>query len=324
MRPRRTSRTAALLLVAVVGLGACTGQDPVIDDVPIGGTTLEPGQATGAPTDGATPVAPPAGGTGGTEGAGPGSTSGDGGQTAAPPKGGGAAPSATEALDITPADDDASVGANARAILREDRPTLVVEIDVQEGASVDQAAVDHLVDVLGGVVHKPGGIVFEGGNTFASSDTSWTADDLRAAAAANRSTATTDDRVSVHVLYVRGGHEQSGQRTNAIGLAYSASTVALFPERWQGLGSLLGSGRAIERAVLVHELGHLLALVNLGYSSDIAHEDPDHPGHSSNSQSVMFHAIESTLIGQAFSGPPPDTFDEADRSDLEGLRTGRL
>ena len=320
MRRRRAHRAAAALLLAALALGACTGQDPVIEDVPIGGATPSgTGDATDPKATGA-PASP-----GATEEGQPGTSSGEGASSEAPPPpppSTARAPPTTTAL--TPADDGASVGANARAILREDRPTLVVEIDVQDGVSVDQAAVDHLVDVLGGVVRKPGGIVFEGGNAFASPDTSWTADDLRAAAAAHRSTATTDDRVSVHVLYVRGGHEQGGERTRAIGLASSASTIALFPERWQGLGSLLGSGRAIERAVLVHELGHLLALVNLGYRSDIDHEDHEHPGHSANSDSVMFHAVESTLIGQVFSGPPPDTFDDADRSDLEGLRTGRL
>ncbi len=126
------------------------------------------------------------------------------------------------------------------------------------------------------------------------------------------------------MLYVRGSHAQDGEQTNAIGLAYSASTIALFPERWSGLGSLLGSDRAVERAVLVHELGHLLGLVNLTYQSPIDHEDPEPRGHSSNQASVMFHAIESTLIGQVFSGPPPDRFDEADAADLEGLRTGAL
>ena len=198
------------------------------------------------------------------------------------------------------------------------------EIDAQEGVEVDEAAVEHLLAVLARVVDKPDGIVREGGNTFVSDRTSWTADDLRAATAANRTTTTTDDRVSVHLLYVAGSHADEDGQTNAIGLAYSASTAALFPQRWQGVASLLGSARAIERAVLVHELGHLLGLVNIGYESDVDHEDPDHPGHSSNRGSVMFHAIETTLIGQVFDGPPPNTFDDADRSDLEGLRTGRL
>lgn len=311
-------RGAAAVLAVALALTACSTAEEALDDVPLVGPSTD----TPAPSD---PASPPAAGETSTPAPGP-----SGAPSTATP-----APSADATTPppgedtgsgeaLTPADDAAGVGTNARAILRRDRPTLVVEIDVQDGVEVDQAAVDHLASVLGRVVDKPGGIVFEGGNTFEDDRTSWTADDLRSAVAANRTTATTDERVSVHVLYVAGSHADDGGQTNAIGLAYSASTVAIFPQRWQGMVSLLGSSTAIERAVLVHELGHLMGLVNIGYQSDIDHEDPDHPGHSSNRDSVMFHAIESTLIGQAFNGPPPDQFDDADRSDLEGLRTGRL
>jgi hypothetical protein len=200
----------------------------------------------------------------------------------------------------------------------------VLEIDVQSGVMVDSAAVDHLVDELSRYVDKPDGIVLAGGNNFTSQKDAWTVEELRDAMAINRSTFSDDTQVSVHVLYVRGGHVADGQTTQAIGLAYSASTIALFPERWAGFGSVLGSGRAVERAVLVHELGHLLGLVNLTHTSPHDREDPEHPGHSTNRGSVMHYAIESTLIGQVFTGPPPDRFDETDADDLDGLRTGRL
>lgn len=320
MTPLATRRGVAALLLTALFVSACSGGgDLGIEDVPlVGSSTPTDGAASDPGAPGTTPPASPAPtsstATTGSSPASPSATA-----TAEPP-----ASAAPTTPPLTPADDAAGVGANARALLRRDRPALVVEVDVQQGVAVDQDAVDHLTAVLRQVVDKPGGIVFEGGNTFADDRTTWTADDLRQAAAANRATATTDDRVSVHVLYVAGSHAQDGEQTNAIGLAYSASTVALFPQRWQGMTSLLGSGTAIERAVLVHELGHLLALVNIGYTSDIDHEDPDNPGHSASQESVMFHAIESTLIGQVFSGPPPDRFDGADRSDLEGLRTGRL
>jgi hypothetical protein len=315
MRPGRTTRLAAAALLGALAIAGCSSPDASIEDVldasPDGTTvTTPPGDVTTAPT-----ATPAEGGGGATEGG----ATGDGDQAAAPT----APPSPTTAA-LTPADDDASVGANARAMLRGDRPSLVLEIDVQQGVDVDRDAVDHLVSVLEGVLDKPGGIVVDGIEEFGDTRTTWSSDDLRAAAADHRTTATTDDQVSVHVLYVAGSHAQDGSQTNAIGVAYSASTIAIFPQRWQGMASLLGSSEAIERAVLVHELGHLLALVNLGYTSDIDHEDPEHPGHSANEDSAMYHAVETTLIGQVFSGPPPATFDEADRADLEGLRTGRL
>lgn len=318
MRTRRaTDHVAVAVLAAGLVLSACASDDaPPLDEVPVTGDTSTP--TPDAPTADPTTSSPTPSPTGAPSSPPPPASPTTGQPTSESPP---ASPSETA---LTPADDAGGVGTNARALLRRDRPTLVLEIDAQEGVEVDEAAVEHLLAVLARVVDKPDGIVREGGNTFVSDRTSWTADDLRAATAANRTTTTTDDRVSVHLLYVAGSHADEDGQTNAIGLAYSASTAALFPQRWQGVASLLGSAQAIERAVLVHELGHLLGLVNIGYESDIDHEDPEHPGHSSNRGSAMFHAIETTLIGQVFDGPPPNTFDDADRSDLEGLRTGRL
>lgn len=320
MATRTATRVAAAMLLAGIAVTACSGGGTELEDVPVTGpTTLTeaptspaPGGTDGAPTTPASPTA-----TDGTDPA----------TTAPPPDDPPTTPQPTrtdQTVELTPVDDSAGVGVNGRAILRGDRPALVVEVDAQQGVEPSQEALDHLISVLEEVAHKPKGIRVEGVDTFSSTRTTWDAEDLRRASAEHRSTATSDSEVSIHVLYVAGSHAEDDSQTNAIGLAYSASTVAVFPDRWQGLTSVLGSGQAIERAVLVHEIGHLLGLVNLGYTSDIDHEDADHPGHSDNEGSVMFHAVETTLIGQVFSGPPPSTFDDADRSDLEGLRTGRL
>lgn len=223
----------------------------------------------------------------------------------------------------TPADDLGRVGANARALLRGDRRKLVVEVDVQAGQQADQQAVAHMAQQLLQHADKPGGVDFVGGNTFQSDRTEWTSADLRAVAQANRQTRTTDDAVSLYILYVDGAFHADGEQTSAIGVTYNASEIAIFPDRWAGLGALLGSDRAIERAVLTHELGHALGLVNLVYTSDIDHEDPEHRGHSKDQSSVMYWAIETTFINQVFTGPPPATFASADAADLEGLRTGR-
>lgn len=270
--------------------------------VPPGG---EPTPPPGAPATAGEDAAPPDGATG-TGATGDGATGDDG-----------------AAAERTPLDDLAPVGFNGRAMLRGDRPRLVVEIDVQEGLSPSQEAIDHLVATLAEHADKPAGITLTGGNTFSSDRTGWTAADLRAVASTHRSTSSGDEVVSVYVLYVRGGFVDDGEETSAIGVAHRASEVALFPERWRDVGDLLGSGRRVERAVLLHEVGHLLGLVELNYTSDHDRRDPEHPGHSRNRGSVMHWAVETTIVGQIFEGPPPDRFDAADADDLAALREGR-
>lgn len=312
-------RSAALAAIIALTTVACAAAEDLAERAVEAGTelaseleTLAPDGAAPGGQDGATPP---------EEGAPPPGEGPDGGEgepgTDQPGRDG----SGTEA---TPVADRGPVGANGRAMLRGDRARLVIEVDVQEGLRADPAALDHLVAELGRYAEKPGGIQLTGGNTFSSDRTAWSPAELRAVADANRSTSSDGGTVSLYLLYVRGGFHSGGEETNAIGVAHSASELALFPERWSGLGDVLGSARAIERAVLVHELGHALGLVNLTYTSPTDREDPDHPGHSANRGSVMHWAIETTVIGQVFSGPPPDRFDEADATDLRGLRDGTL
>lgn len=275
---------------------------------------LNADDSTDGPTDGG-----PSGGTAtldGTSAPDGGSNGGSNGDPGSEPTDGA---TRTAAPAVTATDDRGHVGANGPAMLRGDRSRLVLEIDVQDGASVDRNAIRHLVDVIGRYSGKD--VIESGGNTFSSSERNWTIESIDEAVAANRSTASTAETVSIHLLYLRGGLHDDGQETNAIGVAWRASQMAVFPERWSGLGSLLGGDVAVERAVLVHEWGHLLGLVNLTYTSQIDHEDAAHPGHSSSRDSVMFWQVETDLIGQLL-GSIPDDFDEADRADMQQIAAG--
>ena len=67
----------------------------------------------------------------------------------------------------------------------------------------------------------------------------------------------------------------------------------------------------------MHEVGHLLGLVDLVLET--GRQDPEHPGHSRNRGSVMYFAVESTLVGDLLGGGPPTRFDDADRADLRAI-----
>ncbi len=86
-----------------------------------------------------------------------------------------------------------------------------------------------------------------------------------------------------------------------------------------GLAACSGAA-AIEEAVVTHEAGHLLGLVDLYLGT--GRGDPEHPGHSRNAQSVMYWAVESNLVAHVLSGGPPHEFDGDDLADLAAIRAG--
>ena len=76
--------------------------------------------------------------------------------------------------------------------------------------------------------------------------------------------------------------------------------------RFAGCNLTAASGAlypAYETSVVVHELGHLFGLVNLT-GKGAFHEDPEHRGHSSSADSVMYWATEDISVGNVFRGGP--------------------
>jgi hypothetical protein len=215
--------------------------------------------------------------------------------------------------------DRAPLGALCRTYLRDQVPRLVVEADWQAGAAPAAGVLDHLLAVLRGVARKPGGAAQAGSRTGPGDpERVWRVADLRREADRVRTQRTSPGQAAIHVLFVRGRFTER----DVIGVAHSASEIAVFPDAIGGLSTLLGGQPRVQRSVLVHELGHLLCLVNLSYRSHHDREDPAHPHHSTDRSSVMYWAIDTTAVGALFTGPPPDDFTAQDRDDLRRLAVG--
>ncbi len=327
-RPER--RVVGLVVAVCVVLASACGPTttapttPTTVPVPSGtGDTADTadGTVTPAPAPGATPTGDPGepAAPGATEAPAPASPTADDASAATPPP----APADTPA-GPTPIDADGPLASACRPLLQPAIASRVIEVDAQAGAELSGAVLDHLAGTLRQVADAPGGVTVDASGRIEGEAREWTLEDIRAVEAGSRSIPQTGDTAVVHVVALRGQPDQSDPGiASSIGIAFGATSFVVFPDRVDDLAILLGGADAILRAVVVHELGHVLCLVNLSYESEIDHEDPDHPGHSRDSGSVMFHAIETTAIGQLFQGPPPSTFTAEDLADLEGLRTGR-
>lgn len=216
--------------------------------------------------------------------------------------------------------DHGPVGAHGPAILRAEVPRMVVEVDRQRGVALPDAVPVHLMRTLRRHARKPGGVRGAGGEIVDRGGTRWDSTAIRALEAAHRTTRSGADQVSVYVVALRGHYVEDGAATPAVGVAVDASVVALFPDRWRALHA---DPETLGRAVVVHELGHLLGLVELTYESRHDRTDPDHPGHSRSPRSVMRWAVESGRAPLPRGRPPPVRFDAADRADIALIREGR-
>ena len=221
-------------------------------------------------------------------------------------------------VEPTPTDDGSQgpPGAFARTLLRPQPATsLVIERAAQSGAAIDPAAFERSAGVLREVTGKP--VELRPLVGLASQDTDWNAEEVRQAADRVARTPQGDGRAVVRTLLLQGRFEGS---TQVLGVVARGDVLALFVDNIADAATPFATRKAIEDAVLLHEFGHVLGLVDL--ARDTGRADKEHPGHSSNRSSVMYWAVESSLIGQVIGGPPPRDFDAQDLADLRALRNG--
>jgi len=188
-----------------------------------------------------------------------------------------------------------------------------IAVGTQPSAEPRQGSIDHVVSVVRDVSGKA--VDTTAGPAVGGSAQAWSADDLRALVPP--STAPIGGRARITLLFVHG---TLGGDKGVLGVAIRGDLGVIFTDRVNASATPLVGSAGIESAVVTHEVGHLLGLVDLYLHT--GRQDPDHPGHSTDTHSVMYWAVESDLVGDLLEGGPPREFDDADRADLARIRDG--
>lgn len=210
------------------------------------------------------------------------------------------------------------------ACLQDDAYTsMVIEIDYEAGYKPMTSSTDMLVDRLESVCDKPGGISIDFTEVDFGHSGDWSANDVREEAWDNKDNSPREGSILTwQIIFPSGTYADS----SVLGVAVDASTVALFGDSIQTANGPFNrpSVEDVENSVIVHEVGHLLGLVNLVYQSPADHEDEDNKGHSNNDDSVMYWAIESADLANFIFGTLPNDFDDDDLADLAGMADGSI
>jgi hypothetical protein len=234
------------------------------------------------------------------------------------PTGGIASKSVEVAVPKSRALDWQPVGALGRSILGGSNLPVKIEIDYtvkSKPTASDQA-------VLGEVIRKYSGkeVVtdLDTGNIPPSDN--YTLQDIVVLTKTYRGCYTTSTQVCLYALFLPGKFEGS----TALGASFTSSATSFFTDQIARGANFIVSRDRIATATITHELGHLFGLINLTYHSPRDHEDSSHPGHSTNSKSVMYWAVEDLSISSILSGGPGDSFDADDEADILDIKAGKI
>lgn len=232
------------------------------------------------------------------------------------PGGSGSSPTTTAAVPPVIGVGSTGVGGVASALLRPGRgDRVVLEVRAQQGAAPTSATIDHLAQVLGSASGKP--VAVDGTDAIGGGTRDWTQQQIISAASAAAQLESGRAQVVLRLLFLRGTF---GGDTSVLGVSVAGDVAAVFSDQVDSAAGLLVSPSVVEDAVSMHEVGHLLALVDLLLGT--GRGDPAHPGHSRNKRSVMYWQVESDLITQLLEGGMPRDFDADDRAELAQIRAG--
>lgn len=192
---------------------------------------------------------------------------------------------------------------------------IVVEVRSQAGAAPEPDTIAHVVRVLTDASDKA--VVVDGPQAVGGSEQDWTSRSVADLADRHTSRAQGGDQVVLRLLFLRGTFEGNPE---VLGAAVRNDVAAVFADRIDAAAGLFTSSATVEDSVTVHEVGHLLGLVDLVVGA--GRGDPEHPGHSRNPRSVMYWAVESSTVGQLLGDDIPTELDADDRAELATIRRG--
>jgi hypothetical protein len=217
-----------------------------------------------------------------------------------------------------------SVGFDARDFLRAaPYRKVIVEVDKMTGTTPRQPALDKLVAIFQDLALKPDGVTVQIDDTLPALGHPATIDEIRAIEDGARDQFSLGDTIVFYVLYLADGAATDTSQLKTLGLAHRASSVVIFQKTIDDLsgGIAQPSSEVVESAVLGHELGHILGLVNVGTPMVQPHEDTSHPAHDVNQSCLMYWANNSSqLVANLLAGGVVADFDANCRADIAAVR----
>mgnify|MGYP000267925129 FL=1 len=187
--------------------------------------------------------------------------------------------------------------------------SLVIEIVYVDGFKPNTASIQNLKTFLETRLNKPNGITIIEKKIPALGLAPYSNDDLVLVEDTFRSYYNNQSILSLYVFFADGGSQEDTSNSFVLGTAYRNTSFVIYEDTILNNTGGLGqpSRTNLETVVMLHEIGHLLGLVDLGSSMQTPHSDSTHAKHCNNENCLMFWKTETgDVFDSLLGGNIPD------------------
>lgn len=208
---------------------------------------------------------------------------------------------------------------------------LVIELDYVPGAEPRAAAEADLIARLSTLLDKPDGIEIVHDDVLESrgADHAWTFEELDALARESFDDESPPGTVTMHVMWLDGHDADDSAMGSTLGLAWGSTHIVMYQstieDSCDGLVLREQVCASAQRSIWLHEVGHVIGLVDNGLAMTSDHRDPAHGAHDIDEGCIMYWAFEGragvdVVRERITGGGAMIDFDDACLADIAAVR----
>lgn len=186
--------------------------------------------------------------------------------------------------------------------------TLVIEVFYVQNFRPAAQTLNNLKSFMEARLNKPGGITIIEKEIASSGMAPYDINEIVQIESTIRTKYNAGNILTMYLFFADGGTTTDTDSQFILGTAYRNTSFVMYESTIQNLSNGVGEPNRVdlETTVILHELGHLLGLTNLGTPMQTNHEDGAHPKHCSNENCLMYWEAEgSGLLGMMLGGNVP-------------------
>ena len=176
--------------------------------------------------------------------------------------------------------------------------SIVIEVLYVQDFQPEAQTLENLKQFMQNRLNKPGGITIIQRQIASPGNAPFDINEVAAIESANRTKYNNGSVLTLSLLFLDGGTTTDTGSSVILGQAYRNTSFVAYESNIKTFSNTAGGPTRVnlESTVLMHELGHLLGLVNLGSPMQTEHLDEAHDKHCDNPNCLMYWKTNSSNV----------------------------